>query len=123
MILSKERPTKKKVIFSAKEAGSAALIAAIAKDMNLTVDSVCFISKVAEPYFENLNMIKYICDDNLIPSDVNFEFILRTVDVVIMGASAGFSIEKQIYNRCINKKIPILVFPKLIYFFFIIGRP
>jgi len=110
MILSKERPTKKKVIFSAKEAGSAALIAAIAKDMNLTVDSVCFISKVAEPYFENLNMIKYICDDNLIPSDVNFEFILRTVDVVIMGASAGFSIEKQIYNRCINKKIPIYAF-------------
>jgi hypothetical protein len=100
----------KKIAFAVKEAGVGALISSMLKDSDILNGSVCFASEVSIGYFFNSDLKLYLCKKNVIPNNIALEEILKSVDIIVIGMSAGKSIEKQICTVGLELKIPVYAY-------------
>lgn len=84
----------KRLLLAAKEAGAGSLLAEFAKQWQLGETSAVIVSSVAATYFANTNL--RVISENISDEAISELLAKMKPDKVVIGASAGASVEKRV---------------------------
>jgi hypothetical protein len=100
----------RRLLMGAREAGAGSLLAALARQWKPRDDSLALVSTVAAPYFADAGIRFEIVSDAFRAADA-LDLLKRIKpDAVVVGASAGPSIEKLLIYAARDAGVPVTAF-------------